>query len=119
MMRRRLFLLAIILGGLYLIVVLSRDLWQILGSRQRLTEAEERVDKFEEEQKKLKEELAEVSSDGFLEREAREKLMVGKPGEVMVLLPPEWGEGVTRREEEESEAEPEANWEKWLQLFFY
>lgn len=116
-MRRRLFLLAIILGGLYLIVVLSRDLWQILGSRQRLTEAQMRVEKLNEEQVKLEEELAVVESDGFLEREAREKLMVGKPGEVMVLLPPEWGEGVTRREEQESDAEPQANWEKWLRVF--
>lgn len=116
-MRRRLFLLAIILGGLYLIVVLSRDLWQILGSRQRLTEAESRVEKLEKEQVKLKEELHVTESDGFLEREAREKLMVGKPGEVMVLLPPEWGEGVTRREGEESDAEPQANWQKWLRVF--
>lgn len=116
-MRRRLFLLAIILGGLYLIVVLSRDLWQILGSRQRLTEAETRVEKLAEERVKLEEDLKVTESDGFLEREAREKLMVGKAGETMVLLPPGWGEGVTRREEEESDAEPEANFEKWLRVF--
>lgn len=116
-MRRRVVLLAILLGGLYLIVVLSRDLWQILGARQRLTEAEKRVEALEQEQLVLQEELKLTESEGFLEKEAREKLLVGKEGEVVVLLPPGWGEGVTRREEEESEVEAQANWEKWLEVF--
>ena len=48
-MRKKTTFLLIILGGVYLIVMLSRDLWQMLGAKNRVVEVEGEVQKLEEE----------------------------------------------------------------------
>ena len=111
--------LLFLLGGIYLIVILSRDLWQILSAKNRITDAEEQVEKLEEEQVKLEEQLKLVETDEFVEREARDKLLLAKEGEVVVLLPPGGGIENVELKMENQEEENLKNWKKWLELFMY
>lgn len=117
-MRKKVFFLAFLVGGVYLIVILSRDLWRILGSRKRIETAAKRVEELEQEQAGLKAELDAVDDAGFVEKEARDKLLLAKEGEVVVLLPKQIENGELRVENEMEEKDL-ANWEKWARLFIY
>ena len=48
----------------------------------------------------------------FIEKEAREKLGLGKPGEVVVILPK-----VEQRPSNAPATEGKANWRKWWELY--
>jgi cell division protein FtsB len=120
-MRKRLFFLLAVIVGTYLIIVLSRDLLEVLSARKRITQVEKEVVGLKEENLKLREELKWVEKPEFVEKKARDKLLLGKEGEVVVVLPEEIDRiqaGISDREvEEEKELE---NWEKWAQVFgFY
>jgi cell division protein FtsB len=120
--RRQIFTAIAVLLGTYLTIALSKDLLGLLSARERIAKEQEEVTRLEEEQQELASELEYVSSEEFVEREAREKLLMSKPGEVVVLLPEEDGEKEEPASYEGSgEAKKElANWEKWIQLFgFY
>lgn len=125
-MRRQAFSVIALLLGIYFIVALSRDLLELLSARERLLKEQTEVMKLEQEQQELAEQLGYVMSDEFVEKEAREKLLMGKPGEVVMLLPPEdeqTGQGGSipaKSDLASGEAEELANWEKWAKLFgFY
>jgi len=124
-MRRQVFRILALLVGIYFIVSLSRDILELLSARERLVKEQTEVDKLTQEQQKLAEQLGYVMSDEFVEKEAREKLLMGKPGEVVMLLPPDEqarkGGSVTAKSDLASgEARELANWEKWVRLFgFY
>ena len=79
----------------------------------------ESVKKLEEEQQALGKELEYALSDEFVEKEARDKLLMAKPGEVVVILPPY--DEVTSSSDlvfDEDRKEELENWEKWVRLFF-
>lgn len=90
-MRKKLLVWFFLLGGGYLIVVLSRDLWRILSVKNRIIEAEQQVEELRQRQIRLKQEVEEVKSEEFVEKEARDKLLLAREGEVVVLLPPSGG----------------------------
>ncbi|OGY17782.1 MAG: hypothetical protein A2900_06075 [Candidatus Chisholmbacteria bacterium RIFCSPLOWO2_01_FULL_50_28] len=120
-MRRQAFSILALLLGIYFIVALSRDLLDLLSKRERIIQEEAEVAKLEQEQRDLAEKLQYVSGDEFVEKEAREKLLMGKPGEVVMLLPPDNDQtgqaGPTSDKDQNSAKEDLANWEKWAQVF--
>ena len=67
----------------------------------------------EEENRKLKERLAEITSPEFVEREAREKLGYGKEGETLLVLP---NQNSTQYSEKSAQEEG-PNWRKWWKLY--
>ena len=120
--RRQIFTALAVLLGAYLIIVLSKDLLGLLSARERIGREQGEVTRLEEEQQELASELEYVTSEEFVEREAREKLLMSKPGEVVVLIPEEEDEEVGKVEEpfDSAQGRELANWEKWFQLFgFY
>jgi len=77
---------------------------------------EEKAQKLAAEQKQLLEKKAYFQSPEFVEEEARNKLNMAKPGETVVILPPNLAQVLGR---EEKPAAPEIpNWRKWWNLFF-
>lgn len=110
---------AAVLLGASLIISLSKDLTRLLGTRERVTRERAEISRLEEEQRSLVEQLQQVMSEAFVEREARDKLFLGRPGEVVLLFPEGEGEsqeGATKDEGETEEREL-ANWEKWARVF--
>lgn len=86
----------------------------------RLWKAGSRVDgsklellKAEEENLKLKSRLSEVQSPNFVEKEAREKLGYGRPGEVIVLLPKEESD----QSQKKTNSEDTPIWKRWWDLY--
>lgn len=118
-MRRQASSVIAILVGIFLIISLSRDLQLLLSARERIEKEHKRVMNLEEEQQGLAEDLEQVISEEFIEREARDKLLMAKPGEVVVVLPAVEEATSPRKLVFEEDVEKEmANWEKWMKLFF-
>lgn len=78
------FLLAL---GLLVSVKLSANIWRIWKSGNQVTVAQKELQVAQKQQQDLQLQLAAVQSPEFIEKEAREKLGYGKPGEVIVILP--------------------------------
>lgn len=97
--------------GLFLIISLSRSVWELYGKKDIFDNTEIRLQKVREENQVLQKQLAEVTSPGYVEKQAREKLNLAKAGEVIVILPE-----VTPALEAKPAREL-ANWQKWLNLF--
>lgn len=115
LLRNKLVNLIILIVGLFLIVNLTRSIWELLGAGDRIKEAENQVAKLRFKNDELKKQLSQVQSPAYLEKMAREKLGLAREGEVVVILPPNSQQGVG------SEPVPEQNipnWQKWWNLFF-
>lgn len=112
---RLLAFLALILG-IWLVVALSRDLWQLLNKKDRIEKMIVKKENLLTENQGLKEKLNYVESEEFVEKEAREKLNMAKEGETIVVLP----EKITVADPRTSRpaAENLPNWQQWLNLFF-
>lgn len=104
-----------ILWGLEIITIFSligsiMNVWKkkdVVGDRKDV------LSQVEAENERLKQKLSEAQSQTFVEREAREKLGLVKPGEIIVLV-----RGATPSAQERPRATELSNWRKWWQLFF-
>ncbi len=97
--------------GLVLAVKTGINVVKLVGFGDRLKLAEKEFIRVKSENSSLKSKLAEVESDDFLEKEAREKFGLGKEGEEVVIVPtlaPKNG----RVEETLID-----NWKKWWKLY--
>jgi len=104
--------------GLYLIVVLSQNLREVLSVRGRVKEAKGKVEELEQEQARLKESLKEVESVEFVEQQIRDELMLAKPGETVMVVPKGTeDEGGEFPPSPEATEDTVANWQKWARLF--
>lgn len=91
-------------------VRLGGSVWRLWKAGERIKQAETDVRKQEAENQDLKKRLVEVQSPEFIEKEAREKLGLGKPGEEIVVLPKVPIVPVIL-------AVPESNWRKWWKVY--
>ena len=93
-------------------VRLAGNVWSLYKSGEMVKQAERELAEAKKQNEKLGNRWEEVQSEGFIEKEAREKLGLGKPGEVVVILPtPEKVQGSMFNVQEES------NWRKWWELY--
>ena len=118
-MARSLVFWLLLMSGVYLIVVLGRDLWQVLTADRRVESAVRKVEELAGRREELRKELEWVETDEFVEREAREKLMLSRPGEKTVMLPKVASGSMALRQEEETEPERLEPWQQWWKLFVY
>lgn len=115
-MVKRLISFTILLIGLYLIINLTRDISRLLRAKDSVALVEKKVEKLQEEQGRLLELKEYYSSPEFIEKEAREKLGMAKPGETIIILPTNLPQVLGRSEDREEPTIP--NWRKWWELFF-
>ena len=111
--------LAVILLILSLICIgLIKQISEALNSGRRLDLAIEEVEKLKQENKKLKNKLAEVQEDGYIEEIARNKLNMAKPNETIVLIPQDAVANILTSQR--VVVEPKLpNWQGWLRLFLH
>lgn len=119
----------IIVLGMLLIVNLSRGIWSLLKARDRIREAEERLAQLVAQKKELEKQVQYQLSEGYAEKEIRDKLSMAKPGEVVVILPQikdnvgssssgsEFSGQRTVDSEKQATNDFEPNWKKWLGVF--
>ena len=77
----------IVVIGLGLAIKTGLNVIRLVKNGERVKQAQIEVDQAKAENQQLKDRLAEVQSPEFIEKEAREKLGLGKPGEEVIILP--------------------------------
>jgi len=114
--KKRLIRYLILILGIYLVIVLSRELFNLLKKGERIEKMEEKIEGLKMKNQESKERLEYVKSEEFVEKEVRDKLNMAKEDEVIVVLP----EGLELRDQqlEASSEEDWPNWKRWLKLFF-
>lgn len=97
-----------------LVVNIIRSSIYLEKRAQNMKERADNLENIKNQQKELERNLAEVNSPDFVEKEARNKLNLGKSGEVVVLLP-KVSQSIEATPTPVDEA---ANWQKWARLFW-
>lgn len=108
--------LKLIIAGASLLAIfsLSRSVYAIWRKRDIVKARESALRQAEAENRRLKDKLAQVQSPFYVEKIARDKLGLAKPGEVIVLLP-------TKTDVQQEQIMPRAEvppWKQWWQLVF-
>lgn len=104
--------------GIFLVVSLSRSIWDLWQKGSLLGKEEERFAKIRLENEELNKEFTRLKSLENIEKQARDKLGLSKEGEVVVILPPV-NEGSSKTEEIIPKKETaKAVWEQWLSFLF-
>lgn len=96
-----------------------------LKSIKRIKEGDElivktkvRLDKINQENQKLTEQLQMTESEEFVEKQMRNKLGLAKEGEIIIVLPePEIVKKLAPTLPQDEEVKLKPNWQKWLELF--
>lgn len=113
-MKNRLIVIVSIIIGLYLIVTLSKSIIDILQKGKSTSNIETTVSDLRKQNITLKNKLKDVQSQEYVEKIARDKLNMAKPGESIVILPEE----IQNPKIEVINKIEIPNWQKWYQLFF-
>lgn len=102
---------------LLMIVMLSINVarsWVKISQRAEVIKLiQDKLQQVKEQKENLKRKLAEVESQEYIEREARNKLNKGKEGEIVLILP-----SISPFiEPTPTPIDTSANWQKWVRLF--
>lgn len=116
MKARLLNFLVLIIGGL-IIFNLATNIVRLWSKRGIIDKERQYLEVLKNRHAELKLQLKYVKSEEFLEKEARDKLGLGKPGEEVWVLPEVIG-GVKNSEDiEDVKGNEGVIWRKWLELF--
>lgn len=88
-------------------------LWQ---KKELLVNARTRVESAKKENLALKEQMEAVKNPAFIERQARDKLLLVKPGEQIVVASDSLI--VKKDSTNVNQQESKPNWQQWWELFF-
>ena len=113
-LKSKLFQLILLAVGLMVVYSLSLSVIDLWKHRDLVTERQAALKSVKAENERLKRALEESQSEEFIEREAREKLGLSKPGEVIVFM--EKPIEATNPGQVQEASGP--NWKKWWKLFF-
>lgn len=104
---------------LLMFVSLIRNILRVVESNKRIEKAQDQVERLKKENEELEEKLAVTKSEGYIEKQLRDKLGLAKEGEIVIVLPDEKIlETLAPKLEEEGETLPDPNWKKWLKIFY-
>jgi cell division protein FtsB len=109
---------ALLLVIVLLIVSLTRNITKTIDVQKRIEKKENEIQKLEDKNQELREELRILTSDEYTEKQLRNKLGLAKEGEYVIVLPDEEVlRNLIPEKEKEEETLPPPAWEKWLNLF--
>jgi len=113
----RILKLGILCFNIFLIVNLSRSIYEIWRKKDIVHEREVALGEAQKQNDELKKKIADAESPEFIEKTAREKLGLVKDKEVVVLM----DTSKIASSDSENEAKPldaDPNWKRWWKLFF-
>ncbi|HKZ34300.1 MAG TPA: septum formation initiator family protein [Patescibacteria group bacterium] len=109
--RKRLISILFLFIGIFLLGNLAQGIFDAWRGRERIQKMKQDLQEIAKENETLQQEVQYYQSEEFVEKEAREKLNLVKPGETVIIVPEE----ALRKEESErikqSLAEPV--WRQW------
>jgi len=115
--KSRILYLSIIILGLIASFSLARSLYNTYQNSNILVQSEEQLQKLQQQNSDLKKQEADASSPDYVSRVARDKLGLVKPGEVVVILPPQVAGTATTSSEPQQKSDSPV-WKRWWKLLF-
>ncbi|MBI5356598.1 septum formation initiator family protein [Candidatus Collierbacteria bacterium] len=118
--KRRLYQLTVIFVGLFIIYGSSRNILELWQQKQRVWRIQKEVKDLEVKEADLKKQLEYYRSDEYVEKIAREKLLLQKEGETVVVLP--LGQNVIQNSNlktqnfEENQQKEQSIWERLMDI---
>jgi len=113
-MKRIVFIVTILVSTV-IINNLIRSIYDLWHKKDLIVKTQQELIRQKQENNRLKSELPYVGSQEFIEKEARNKLLLVKQGEQQVLIPQNL---IQESKLSEKENKDKPNWRKWLKLFF-
>jgi cell division protein FtsB len=102
-----------------LLITINNLIHSIYATWQKqdlIVQAQKNLSVEKEENQRLKKDIAQVNKPQFIESEARDKLLLAKPGEGIVILPKNQLHAPLSSVQHIVDKRP--NWQKWWNLFF-
>jgi cell division protein FtsB len=113
-MKKVIFFIILILC-LFIINNFFHSIYRLWQKQDLITSARRELARETQAQKKLEQELSRMENPSYIEEEARNKLLLIKPGEQVVIVPEPTQ---APQDEQKPSKKPAAPWEQWYQLFF-
>lgn len=112
---KKLLFFAVILASIVIVNNFVHSIYNLWQKNHLITKAKQELAKESKENKMLKDRLGEVTKPDFVEKEARDKLFLGKPEEKLVILPTDYlsASGSAKKDQDKR-----PNWQKWWEIFF-
>lgn len=113
-MRKKLFFIFAIAFGIFFTISVVQKMWSIYRASGRLSRERAIVQQLEKENTDLQNKIKQAKSRDFIEKEARDKLNLAKPGETVLVLP----QVASTQTATITYANDVPNWQAWWKLFF-
>ena len=113
MNRNRLLRLGTIFVCLYLIVTIAASMVDLWRAGDKFTSRQQKLAQLQAQQRDLLREKKKVESPDYLEKIARDDLGLSKPGEEILVIPPEL---LADHNSVAASGDATPNWEKWARL---
>ena len=95
---------------------LAHSIYSIWQKQDLIVQAQQELDTEKNENNDLKKQIAQVNKPQFIESEARDKLLLAKPGEGVIMIPSNQLDIPSTLITKLVDTRP--NWEKWWDVFF-
>lgn len=100
---------------LFAINNLAHSIFTLLNKQKLLTKAQNELKKVKKENTELVKQIKKIEDPQFIEQEARNKLLLARPGEQILVLPE--NKNPSKSKKAVKQPEEKQNWQKWLELF--
>ena len=106
---------AVIIILLLTINDLANSIYTIWQKKDLVIQAQKDLDTQKKENQELKKAIVQVNQPQFIESEARDKLLLTKPGEGVIIIP---NDQLNLPPSSTKPIDTRPNWKKWLDFFF-
>lgn len=106
----------ILIASVIIINNLVQSIYTLWQKKNLVVKAQLELEKEKKENQELKEKLAQVKQPQFIEKEARNKLFLAKPGEGVIVIPTGAIKPSPSIQQKPKDTRP--NWQKWWETFF-
>jgi cell division protein FtsL len=103
---------------IYASIGLVKITWQNYKVNQKIASIEKAIKKLEEENFELKNKITYYKTDAYRQRQAREKLNLQKPEEIVIVIPTDSQAEEKKEEKREGKEPKKPNYQAWWDYFF-
>lgn len=111
---KRILFFAFLITSLYVINNLAHSIYENWRKGYLVEEAKVKLEKVEKEHALLQKQLSEAQTSAFVEKEARNKLLLGKSKEQEVIV----SKALLPKSDQILGVDTQPKWQKWWKLFF-
>ena len=115
---KRIVFVSIIAASLFIIYNLAHSIYTLWHKQGLLAKAQKELEGQRQENQQLKQQLTDVQNPDFIEKEARNKLFLVKPGESSVVIDENLLKAALDKSKIKQKEQSKPYFQQWWELFF-